>query len=192
MGRLGSVVAMVVLLVIGGALVSALPSPDDVRNRPFEFRASVGQDVSTRAATYQVVTVQGARSVVSDDFSKSETTSLGLMLVITIWHAGITGPSTIVNPQILDTQGRLYSAVQSTQSNCSLGQPVLGEACEAIIEVSPDALAGSQLRLPAQRYSDGEHDEVAVIDLGITQQQVDEWLSRTTPLSIGPSRPGRP
>lgn len=188
---LRQVLGVLAVLLIASTVVRSLPSSDDVRNRPFERRVGVGQDVTTRVATYQVAGVDGARSMVIRDFGARTVTSPAILLAITIWHAGTESPSTLATPQLRDARDRTYGGIQ-WWSTCSRGQPVLGQTCQLVFEVSPEWLAGAELRIPTEWGVDGDHDEVAVIALGITSEQVTEWLQPRTVVKLSPSRPGRP
>lgn len=190
-----SVLIMVVLLVLTSALVSRLPTPDAVRNLPFERRGVVGQDVSTVAGTYRVIEIDGVTKVVNEDrLVRTAMTTSGLILIVTIWHAGNEVASVVDTPMVRDAHGRLSGGSQLIEglSNCTSGQPVLGQTCELVFEASPEWLVGAELLIPTEWAVEGNHDEVAVINLGITPGQVAEWLNRGDTWTMAPARPGPP
>lgn len=191
--RLRQVVGVLAFLLVASAVVTRLPSSEAVRNRPFERRASVGLDVSTRSATYQVTRVEGGKAV---SRKKGGTlTTNGVLLVITIWHAGVDRPSAIPTPRLRDSQRRVYTGgfhPVDGWSTCTGGQPILGQTCQLVFEVAPDWLAGAELRLPVERGVDGSHDEVAVIELGITQDMVIGWLNPAASVTVTEAHGGRP
>lgn len=191
--RLRQGLGVLAFLLVASALVSRLPSSEEVRNEPFERRVAVGQVVSLRGATYQVATVEGGRSV--KGYRRDTLSTNGVFLVITIWHAGIDRPSNVDTPRVRDSHDRVFSGgIQPLEglSSCTRGQPILGQTCQLVIEVAPDWLPGAELWIPSEWGVSGDHDEVAVIDLGITVEMVTAWLDPTTLVTVTGPRGGRP
>ena len=66
---------------------------------------------------------------------------------------------------------------------CDVVNPGIPGHCLVAFEVDPGALAGSPLALTSN-LNDQRGDDMAVVDLRITPDQVATWRARTTPVQF--------
>lgn len=176
-------------LVAGTAIVTNLPTPDDVTLRPYE-RHAVDGVVTIRTGEYQLVRVQG--STHGSSYPGESVGTQGLFLLITLRHRGLDSPSTFGQLTINDAAGRVFTTGGGVGgSNCSAAQPGIWEQCQALIEVSPQYLVGASAQCSAKLGSESWHDDVAVLELGVTATMISAWQTNHTPLRLGDATVGR-
>lgn len=182
--RLMTASLIVSALAIGSAITAHLPSSDTVSEAPFERHAALNEQVTMRNGQLVVTQVEGARSIAGDSGSF---TSQALFVLITLRHAGSTQPHSVLTPYLLDADGRRFSTASTALGTCTLAQPNLPQECGVVFEVAPDTLAGATLQVPAEGFTEGAGDDLAVIDLGITSDHVSGWQQRTDTLKVTPA-----
>ena len=74
----------------------------------------------------------------------------------------------LANLILVATDGRTYSGNPVLTTGCGPGQPGIELACQVAFEVTPEALPGAVLKVPAVKSLIS--DDVAIIDLGLTAE----------------------
>lgn len=179
--RLGAGVLVVVALAIGRVVTDRLPSTD-IADRPFEVHASVGETVPLRVADLTVTEVEGSPTLItaSDGY---RTPGLWVAAKLTVVPRQESG--TVTYAALRATDGRLWETAGRTRMLCASGLAGLPTHCAAYIDAPAEALPGAVL-LVARGAGGGDlrMDDMAVIDLGITKEKVEQWQKRTSPINV--------
>lgn len=181
------VATIVAALALGTWINSLMPSRTDILDRPFLRQGSVGQPVRIRTGTVMVLGVDGSRQL-TDPSTKEYAKTTGVFVVATVQYEAAGGDSFSVTPFRLHApDGRLFGGGQPLRllNACGASQPGIPVICDIPLEVAPDALPGS--RLEVFNYSSGGSDDRAMIDLGITDEQVRRWTA-AAPLPLRNAR----
>lgn len=169
--RLAKAAFVVLALVVGKELGSALPDASDAL-RPFEVTGVVGQEVALRTATVQVDDVQLAPTLMT---STAGYRTPGLWLVVTVALTPAAENTPIAYTAVRSADGvRTWEGRTRESLVCQRTPPGVPAVCDLAFEVPPEALPGAELLLATA--VDQRHDSVAVIDLGLSEAQVDGAL----------------
>jgi hypothetical protein len=182
--------ALVVGAVTAGcALVTYLPQESGV-DAPFIIEGAVG---ATLDLTYAELTVTEVR--VADTLAgSSEAAAAGgtFVVVDATWRA-TQGDTSFSGAEITDQQGRRFWPTNLAGCSTSASaQPGYAWRTTYCFDVPRDALAGATVRLArgdqSEDHADQRRDAVAVVDLGITESEVDTlWEAEET---VSPEEPG--
>lgn len=168
----------------GSTLVHFAPQ-GTIMDRPFVVEGVVGE---TLDLDYAQLTVTEVRTADTLDSSLGDALAGGTFLVVDATWRATQGKTQFTGAEITDTEGRVFWP--TTRGGCSKGdgaQPGYGWRLTYCFDVPRDALAGATIRLA--RGSQFEHhagqrrDAVAVVDLGITPQDVDALWDATATIS---------
>ena len=91
--------------------------------------------------------------------------------------------SALAYAELRDGRGRVAHARRPQRLACDVVNPGIPGHCLVAFEVDPAALAGSRLALTSN-LNDQRGDDMAVVDLRITADQVATWKARTTPVEL--------
>lgn len=158
-------VLVVAALFIGSFVGQLFPTTDDIHNRPFLHEARLGEPVRLRTGTV-TATSYVLPEELSSGGSVAVTTGAWLVVQLTWLAHDEPTPLALDNLRLRAPDGRTFGGQPGLTSTCGPGQPGIELACQVAFEVTPDAIVGSTLLVPAVRHLDGP-DDVAVIDLGI-------------------------
>lgn len=177
--RLGSAALLVAALAVGQVVRTALPS-DDAATAPFERPGVVGEPVQLRYAVVTAGEVEG--STVVESLGTTMATP-GVWLTVPVTVTALGEPRALGHAAIRDDQGRTYLA-SGTRSSFVPGtvQPGLSREARVTVEVPADAVAGAHLVLGL--HDDQRLDDVAVIDLGLTDADARRWAAETEVLTV--------
>lgn len=181
--RVATAVGVLLVLGLGQQLTARAPSPTEA-SAPYERPGQVGTPVALRAADVVVTAVDGATAVTRSGGRGLKTP--GVVVIVSYRVTTRAEPGVISGAALVSTDGQVYAAAPGaarSSTECRVGQPGITVACSAVIELPRDAAVGATLRL-SRGADDVRFDDVAVIDLGITQEAVAGWTARTTPVAV--------
>ncbi|WP_166355479.1 hypothetical protein [Phytoactinopolyspora limicola] len=180
---------LVVALALGQAVERFLPSRDDTL-RPFERAGVVGEPLSLRYGTIEVGQPDGSTVLHAPGGVYSTT---GVYVVVPITFTAKGEPQPLAYVAIRDAEGRVYRAGSRRNPWSMLGaaQPGIPRQAQIAVELPVDAVAGAQVVL-APRPNDMDHrrDDVAVVDLGLTATDAQEWATDDDGVTLEPAYDG--
>jgi len=171
-GRLGKAAFVLVALVVGKELATSLPD-QSASLRPFEVDGEAGEAVELRTGTVEVLDVALATTV----FTPTEGyRTPGLWVVVGARLTPADEKKTFTYTAVRSAEGdRVWEGRTRTALGCPATPPGVPVTCDLTFEVPPEALAGADLLVSTE--TDQRHDSLAVIDLGLTAEQVEEALA---------------
>jgi hypothetical protein len=177
-------VLLVAALATGRALEGLMPA-DTEASAPFERAGTVGEPLDLRWGTVEVTSVKGSTRIVDALGAVHITT--GVYVVVDWTYTAAGEPQIPAYVAIHDGEGRQFrtSTDRNPFSSGGAAQPGIPRRLAAAIEVPADAVAGARLvvALPAND-EDQRRDDVAVVDLGLTQDDADAWAAAEEPLEV--------
>lgn len=187
--NLATIATVLIALSLGSVITDRLPKPEDVRSEPKVHEVAVGEAAPMRTGTF-VVTALDASPVITAHGTANR--SSGTYLVVTVEFTAAKEPAYVPSDDtvLLAADGREYGSGAAAGGACG-SQPGLTMVCQIPIEVEPSALAGAQLRLPAQGtpvFGPPVMEE-AHVDLGLTEAKAAELAAKTDPIFLKPSQP---
>jgi len=180
-----TILLIVAALAVGNVITARLPKADEVANLPFVHTAALGVPVTMRTGTFAVTKVD-ASPIVGTQLDTAVTGGLFLVLTVDVTASGEPLYPASDDLRIVASDGREFGGRPPVREVCGPAQPGLTLTCMLPVEITPDALAGSRLRLPAANrdiVGPGE-SEYAEIDLGISADAAAELAGRTTPILL--------
>lgn len=188
--RLGAGAAVVAALAVGHVVVTAFPVDERVA-APFVRAAAVGEPVELRYA--RITADEPAGSTVLDPLDGSLLATPGVWLTVPVTIEALGEPRTLAFAELIGGDGRSYRIFMGGRSQILAGtaQPGIPRYVTVFVEVPPDAVPGAHLRLGLDLF-DQRRDDIADIDLGLTQADADAWAADTTPLPAPPASDARP
>lgn len=180
----GAGAAVLAALAVGHVVVSAFPVDDRV-SAPFVRPTVVGETVELRYARLTAGEPTGSTVVSPDRTSLLSTPGVFLTVPLTIVATG--QPRLISFAELLGGDGRTYTVFTSGRSSFLAGtaQPGVPRYATVSVEVPPEALPGAHLRIGLNQ-EDQRADDLADIDLGISQADADAWAADDTPVTVPP------
>lgn len=158
---------VVVAIIAGKELVSHLPD-DSASMRPFEVTGEVGEAVSLRTGTVWVNEVQLSPTLLTPTQGYR---TPGLWAVATVTLVPEAERESLTFTAIRSADGeRTWSGRSRSTGSCLAVPPGVPITCDVAFEVPGEALPGADLLVSTE--SDQRYDTVAVIDLGITAEDV--------------------
>ena len=177
--QLGAGALVLAALSVGRVVTEWLPEgPSPVR--PFERQTALDREVHLRYGDLRVTSVDGGRQLAT---STEAMLSPGLWVTAHVDFTPRVDRSTLAYAELRDGQGRVLTAGGRNVVECDVVNPGIPGHCLVAFEVDPAALAGSRLALTGN-VNDQRGDDMAVVDLGITAEQVSSWKARTTPVEL--------
>lgn len=170
-------------LMVAAVLGRYLPSLSTSADRPFVHTASIGQDVPLRTLTVRVNKVSTATSI-TDGFSTLTTNDV--FLIVSVTFTPTTRTTLPMGVELHAPDGTIFGGRQVVSSTCRASQPGLPQSCLLPFEVPPDAAPGLRLWLPSEPFADPAGDDVASIDLGITD--LDALTAAPPGVTLPPAR----
>ncbi len=165
---------VVAALAVGRVVTDRLPG-DDVTDRPFTVTGSLTDEVALRTGSVRVLELHGAPTI---DTGIDGYRTPGLWLTASLRFVPSDGTSTLSYAAVRSRDGRVWTADGRNRISCPLMVALVPSRCVLNIEVAPEALPGAELLL-APLSTDQRRDSMAVIDLGITAEQVTQWQAQT-------------
>jgi hypothetical protein len=181
--RAGAAALVLAALAAGRAVTSAFPADDSISS-PFLRSGTLGQPVSLRYADLTATAVQGSTCVASGVGGTAGMRTPGVFVVVPVVIVTKGEPATVGYAALQDRRGRTFLASGSRSSfRPGPGQPGVPRYANVVIEVPPDAVAGSRLRIALDGL-DQRRDDMADIDLGLTGADAAEWTRSRSAISI--------
>ena len=186
---LGAGAAVLAALAVGHVVVTAFPVDDRV-SAPFVRPTVVGESVELRYARLTAGEPNGSTIVRTDRTTQLSTPGVFLTVPLTIVATG--QPRLLSFAELLGGDGRTYTVFTSGRSSFLSGtaQPGVPRYATVSVELPPEAVAGAHLRIGLNQ-DDQRGDDLADIDLGLTQADADAWAADDTPVAV-PSRSDEP
>lgn len=177
--QLGAGALVLAALSIGRVVTEWLPDgPSPVR--AFERQTTLDHEVHLRYGDVRVTGVDGGRQLAT---STEAMLSPGLWVTAHVDFTPRVDKSALAYAELRDGKGRVLTAGGRNVVECDVVNPGIPGHCLVAFEVDPAALAGSHLALTSN-LNDQRGDDMAVVDLRITADQVATWKARTTPVEL--------
>jgi hypothetical protein len=111
----------------------------------------------------------------------------GVFLTVPLTIVAAGQPRLVSFAEVLGGDGRRYSVFTSGRSSFLAGtaQPGVPRYATVSVELPPEAVPGAHLRV-GLNLEDQRSDDLADIDLGLTQADADAWAATETPLAVPP------
>jgi hypothetical protein len=182
---LGAGAAVLAALAVGHVVVTAFPVDDRV-SAPFVRPTVVGETVELRYARLTAGEPTGSTVVRPDRATQLSTTGVFLTVPLTIVATG--QPRLISFAELLGGDGRTYTVFTGGRSSFLSGtaQPGVPRYTTVTVELPPEAVPGAHLRIGLSQ-DDQRGDDLADIDLDLTQADADAWAADDTPVTVPPS-----
>ncbi|GEK19753.1 DUF4352 domain-containing protein [Cellulomonas xylanilytica] len=179
---LGAGAAVLAALAVGHVVVTAFPVDDRV-SAPFVRPTVVGETVELRYASLTAGEPTGSTVLSPDTSTQLSTPGVFLTVPLTIVATG--QPRMISFAELRGGDGRTYTVFTSGRSSFLPGtaQPGVPRYATVSVELPPEAVPGAHLRIGLNQ-EDQRGDDLADIDLGLTQADADDWAAVDTPLDI--------
>ncbi|MPZ95441.1 MAG: hypothetical protein GEU96_11185 [Propionibacteriales bacterium] len=175
----GTAALVLAALGAGRAVTTMFPADDSV-SEPFLRPTDVGETVELRYADITAAEVDGSTRI-SNAGTGLQTTEVFLVIPVMIEATG--EPATISYAAVRDRDGTTYVANGSrSQFSPGLAQPGLPRYVTVTVELPVDAVAGAHLRVALN--ADSRRDDMADIDLGLTNADATRWAERTEVLTV--------
>lgn len=181
--QLGTGALVIAALSVGQVLTEHLPSVERA-GRPFERQIAVDQAVAMRPGKLTVTRVDGARTVQPEQSDRL--VSPGVIVVVAFDFTPSVPETTITYGELRDADGRVTTiSVFGARSSINCPRPPVGITthCTAVVEADPGTLAGARLAL-APTAIDPRFDDMAVVNLDISDRDVKTWQDRAEPLDV--------
>ncbi|UZN04500.1 hypothetical protein [Cellulomonas sp. S1-8] len=177
---LGAGAAVLAALAVGHVVVTAFPVDDRVP-APFARPATIGQPVELRYA--RLTAGDPAGSTVLDPGLGTLLATPGVWLTVPLTIEALGQPRTLGFAELQGGDGRTYTVFTSGRSSFLPGtaQPGIPRYAAVSVEVPVEALPGAHLRVGLD-LDDQRRDDVADIDLGLTQADAEAWAANDTPV----------
>lgn len=171
-------VLVVAALWLGSLISSALPAASDVFSRPYVHAARIGEPVTLRTATVTVTGVRTAKEV-SSYGAIAGTTGVWLVADLEVearHEPGLLAPAAF---RLRAADGRLFGELSAVTVSCGPLQPGITVRCSVPFEITPDAVPGACLLVPAGTDAEAS-DDLADVDLGIDEARAAALASPET------------
>ncbi|WP_421741269.1 hypothetical protein [Cellulomonas sp.] len=180
---LGAGAAVLAALAVGHVVVTAFPVDERVQ-ASFVRPAVVGEPVELRYARLTAGEPAGSTVLDNDDGTLLTTSGVWLTVPLTIEVVG--QPRALGFAELIGGDGRTYTVFTGGRSWFLPGtaQPGVPRYATVRVELPPEAVPGAHLRIGSEQ-KDQRRDDVADIDLGLTQADADAWASDDTPVLAG-------
>jgi len=181
---LGAGAAVLAALAVGHVVATAFPVDERV-SAPFVRPTVVGETVELRYARLTAGEPDGSTIVRVDRTTQLSTPGVFLTVPLTIVATG--QPRLLSFAELLGGDGRTYAVFTSGRSSFLPGtaQPGVPRYATVSVELPPEALPGAHLRIGLNQ-EDQRSDDLADIDLGLTQADADAWAADDTPVTVPP------
>lgn len=186
--RLGVAALVVAALSLGRVVQTAFEVDSSIED-PFEKAGRLGEDVALRYGHVSADAVTGSTLIASDGM---QLTTSGVWLVVPVTITPVDEPLMLMYAAVRDAEGRVYRADGSRSSfRAGTAQAGVERYATVAVELPVDAAVGAELLL-AKHDWDLRWDDLAVIDLEVTQADVDQWAASTELVTVTPSSDRRP
>lgn len=186
--HLGAAALVIAALALGRVVQTAFPVGSSIE-APFEEAGGLGEQVDLRYAHVQADSVTGSTLIESGGM---QMTTTGVWLVVPVTITPVDEPLMLMYAAVRDAEGRVYRADGSRSSfQAGTAQAGMERYATVAVELPADAAVGAELLL-AKHDWDLRWDDLAVIDLGVTQSQVDAWATSTEAVPVPASSDHRP
>lgn len=179
--RLGAGVVVLAALAVGHVVTSAFPVDDRVA-APFLRPGQVGEPVDLRWARLTVGEPRGSTVLARPGNPLLATP--GVWVVVPLAYVSHDEPRLLGFAELHGGDGRVYPILTSGRAQLltGYGQAGVTRYATAHVEVPPEAVPGAHLHVGVWSW-DQRHDDVADVDLGLTQADADAWSASTTPVA---------
>ena len=186
----GAAAAVLAALAVGHVVVTAFPIDERV-SASFVRPTVVGEPVDLRYARLTAGEPAGSTVLDTDDGTLLTTPGVWLTVPLTIEATG--RPRSLTFAELVGGDGRTYLVFTGGRSTFLPGtaQPGVPRYATLRVEVPPEALPGAHLRIGLEQ-KDQRREDVAEIDLGLTQADADAWAAEDTPVVATASSDHRP
>lgn len=176
----GAGAAVLAALAVGHVVVTAFPVDERV-SAPFVRSTEVGETVDLRYATVTAGAPVGSTVLEPEVGPLLSTPGVWLTVPLTVVASG--EPRLVGFAELLGGDGRTYPISTGGRSSFAAGtaQPGIPRYATVAVEVPPEAVPGAHLRIGLEQ-KDQRRDDVADIDLRLTQADADAWSAQETPV----------
>lgn len=171
-GGAGTAAFVIAALAVGRVVGDQLPDPFAPLSEPREHPVEVGGTAYLREVEVAVTEVR-LGPVLEDGMSGVATP--GLWLVADLELTGTDADSRLATWEVLAADGTSWAQTRGLTGTCGLVPPGITQRCSVAVEVQPEALPGASLRLGSA--PDLRYDDVAVVDLGLSAEDVETAAS---------------
>ena len=177
--QLGAGALVLAALSVGRVVTEWLPE-DPSPVRAYERATTLDHQVHLRYGDLRVTEVDGGKQLAT---STSAMLSPGLWVSAHVEFTPTVDKVGLAYAELRDGEGRVLTRGSRNVLECKVVNPGIPGHCLVAFEVDPTALAGSHLALTVN-VNDQRGDDMAVVDLDITAEQVATWKARTTPVEL--------
>lgn len=176
----GAAAAVLAALAVGHVVTTAFPVDDRVQ-APFVRPGVVDRPVELRYA--RVTAGEPSGSTVLDPDDGTLLATPGVWLTVPLRIEALGQPRSLGFAELLGGDGRTYTVFTGGRSSFLPGtaQPGVPHWATLRVELPPQAVPGARLRVGLE-LKDQRRDDLAEIDLGLTQADADAWAADDTPL----------
>lgn len=182
--RAAFAVLLVAALATGRAVEGLMPVDDDTA-APFERTGGVGDRVGTRWGDVEVTAVAGSTRI-EGPYGRTHVTG-GVYVVVDWTYTAAGEPRRPAYVAIRDTGGRVFrtSVERNPYDSGGPAQPGIPRRVAAAIELPADAVAGAELIVTLEpNPEDHRRDDIAVVDLGLTEDDASAWAASEEALPV--------
>ena len=185
-----AVLAAAILLGVGSAVLTRLPTPDDITGAPFVFRGRLGEPATLRTGVVKATSLEASNQVVALD--GTAVSQNGVFLIVRLTWTATPMPGALTDATLLARDGRTYETSNPVNSTCIRAQTGIPIRCAIPFEVSKDALEGAELIVPADPGGAVAGDQELHIDLGIDAATAARLVANTGLITLGEAVQGAP
>ena len=178
-----TVLGATILLGIGSAVLTRLPTPDDITGAPFVLHGRIGEPATLRTGVVTVTSVEASTQVVA--LTGTAVSREGVFLVARVTWTATPEPGPLTGATLLARDGRTYETTSPVNSTCIRAQTGIPIGCAIPFEVPKDALEGAELIVPADPVGAVAGDQELHIDLGIDAAIAAGLGAHTSPITLG-------
>lgn len=167
--KLSAAAIAIAAFAAGSSINSLLPDREAVLNEMFPVHGVADQTVEIRTGSVKVSDIGAARTVTRFG-STAHTPAVFLTFTVTYVPNGLE--ASVAPIEVEGGNGHVFGGIQPYGGvlKCGASQAGLAVSCPLAIEISEDALPGASVKV--YNYSSASGDDVAVIDLGLSNDDV--------------------
>lgn len=177
--QLGAGALVLAALSVGRVVTEWLPDgPSPVR--PFERHVAVGETAKLRYADVKATRVDGGKQLSTPDEAML---SPCMWVVVEAQVTPTVDHLTFGYAELRTADGAVLTDGNRNIAQCRPTNPGIPTHCIYAFEIAAKDLPGATLAL-GRAIDDQRGDDMAVIDLDVSRQDVDQWAARTKPVTL--------
>lgn len=180
--KLSAAAIAIAAFAAGSSINSLLPDREAVLNETFPVHGVADQTVEIRTGSVKVSDVGAARTVTRFG-SVARTPAVFLTFTLTYVPNGLE--ASVAPIEVEGGNGHVFGGIQPYGGvlKCGASQAGLAVSCPLAVEISEDALPGASVKV--YNYSSASGDDVAVIDLGLSEDDAAALITSADSFEIG-------